>query len=104
MRIVSQYNISSDHFRMGARVRWEDEAIEVEGAGLPLRAVEADLEEMPDAAMTLQLSWIASMPSVPKLSAIAPPGPTRWSCTVADTVKVASRSCLMNTLIAASSF
>jgi 3-phosphoshikimate 1-carboxyvinyltransferase len=42
--------------RMGARVRWEDEAIEVEGKELPLRAIDADLQEMPDAAMTLAVT------------------------------------------------
>jgi 3-phosphoshikimate 1-carboxyvinyltransferase len=42
--------------RMGARVRWEDEAIEVEGKELPLRAIDAELQEMPDAAMTLAVT------------------------------------------------
>jgi 3-phosphoshikimate 1-carboxyvinyltransferase len=42
--------------RMGARVRWEPEAIEVEGSGRPLRGIEADLEDMPDAAMTLAVA------------------------------------------------
>ena len=42
--------------RMGARVIWEDEAIEVQGTGRPLRGVDADLVEMPDAAMTLAVA------------------------------------------------
>ena len=42
--------------RMGARVRWEPGAIEVTGAGGPLHAVDAELVEMPDAAMTLAVA------------------------------------------------
>ena len=42
--------------RMGARVRWAPDAIEVQGSGEPLRAVDADLESMPDAAMTLAVT------------------------------------------------
>jgi 3-phosphoshikimate 1-carboxyvinyltransferase len=43
--------------RMGARVRWEPEAIEVTGpAPGGLRGVDADLEAMPDAAMTLAVA------------------------------------------------
>jgi 3-phosphoshikimate 1-carboxyvinyltransferase len=45
---------------MGARVRWEPGAIEVTGAGpaagRPLRGIEANLETMPDAAMTLAVA------------------------------------------------
>jgi 3-phosphoshikimate 1-carboxyvinyltransferase len=40
---------------MGARVRWEPEAIEVSGNG-PLRGIEANLEDLPDAAMTLAVA------------------------------------------------
>ncbi|MCZ6645267.1 MAG: 3-phosphoshikimate 1-carboxyvinyltransferase [SAR324 cluster bacterium] len=40
---------------MGARVHWEPEAIEVSGNG-PLRGIEADLEDLPDAAMTLAVA------------------------------------------------
>ncbi|MBI4082824.1 MAG: 3-phosphoshikimate 1-carboxyvinyltransferase [Candidatus Lambdaproteobacteria bacterium] len=42
--------------RMGARVRWEPEAIELTGPGGPLRGVDADLADMPDAAMTLAVA------------------------------------------------
>ncbi|MBI3992331.1 MAG: 3-phosphoshikimate 1-carboxyvinyltransferase [Candidatus Lambdaproteobacteria bacterium] len=42
--------------RMGAQVRWEPGAIEVTGAGGALRAVDADLVDMPDAAMTLAVA------------------------------------------------
>jgi 3-phosphoshikimate 1-carboxyvinyltransferase len=41
--------------RMGARVRWEPAAIEVSG-GAPLRGLSADLQDMPDAAMTLAVA------------------------------------------------
>jgi 3-phosphoshikimate 1-carboxyvinyltransferase len=41
--------------RMGARVRMEPAAIEVEG-GPPLRGVDADMTAMPDAAMTLAVA------------------------------------------------
>jgi 3-phosphoshikimate 1-carboxyvinyltransferase len=42
--------------RMGARVRWEDEAITVQGGIRPLRGIDVDLEQMPDAAMTLAVT------------------------------------------------
>jgi 3-phosphoshikimate 1-carboxyvinyltransferase len=42
--------------RMGARVLWEDEAITVQGGTRPLRGIDADLEQMPDAAMTLAVA------------------------------------------------
>lgn len=42
--------------RMGAKVRWSEESIEVRGGGLPLRALDVDLEEMPDAALTLAVA------------------------------------------------
>ncbi|MEE8436132.1 MAG: 3-phosphoshikimate 1-carboxyvinyltransferase [bacterium] len=42
--------------RMGAAVRWEPAAIEVEGVPGRLRGIEADLEDMPDAAMTLAVA------------------------------------------------
>jgi 3-phosphoshikimate 1-carboxyvinyltransferase len=42
--------------RMGARVRWEPEAIELTGPGGALRGVDADLADMPDAAMTLAVT------------------------------------------------
>jgi 3-phosphoshikimate 1-carboxyvinyltransferase len=42
--------------RMGARVTWEDEAIVLQGSGRALRAIDADLEQMPDAAMTLAVA------------------------------------------------
>ena len=42
--------------RMGAVVRWEPGAIEVEGGPGRLRGIDADLEHMPDAAMTLAVA------------------------------------------------
>jgi len=46
--------------RMGATVRWQPDAIEVTGpapsAGRRLRGIDADLEAMPDAAMTLAVA------------------------------------------------
>ncbi|MEE8396208.1 MAG: 3-phosphoshikimate 1-carboxyvinyltransferase [bacterium] len=42
--------------RMGARVDWEPEAVTVTGTGGPLRAIDADLSDMPDAAMTLAVA------------------------------------------------
>ncbi len=42
--------------RMGAKVAWEPEAIEVTGQGMPLRGIDADLTELPDAAMTLAVA------------------------------------------------
>jgi 3-phosphoshikimate 1-carboxyvinyltransferase len=46
--------------RMGARVRWQPGAIEVTGPGAAadrrLRGIDADLEAMPDAAMTLAVA------------------------------------------------
>lgn len=42
--------------KMGAEVRWEAEAIEVRGMGRPLRGIEADLSDLPDAAMTLAVA------------------------------------------------
>jgi 3-phosphoshikimate 1-carboxyvinyltransferase len=41
--------------RMGAQVRWEPAAIEVRG-GAPLHGIDADLQDMPDAAMTLAVA------------------------------------------------
>ena len=41
--------------RMGAAVRWEPAAIEVRG-GAPLHGIEADLQDLPDAAMTLAVA------------------------------------------------
>src|SRR5262249_40021044 len=41
--------------RMGARIRYEPAAIEVEGRG-ELSAIDADLGSMPDAAMTLAVA------------------------------------------------
>jgi 3-phosphoshikimate 1-carboxyvinyltransferase len=42
--------------RMGARVRWEPAAIEVTGPDGPLRGIDAELADMPDAAMTLAVA------------------------------------------------
>lgn len=42
--------------RMGAKVDWEPEAVTVTGSGRPLRGVDADLVDMPDAAMTLAVT------------------------------------------------
>lgn len=42
--------------RMGARVTWEPEAIEVSGGNGPLRGIEAELAGLPDAAMTLAVA------------------------------------------------
>jgi 3-phosphoshikimate 1-carboxyvinyltransferase len=42
--------------RMGAQVRWEPGAIEVRGGGAPLRGIEAELADQPDAAMTLAVA------------------------------------------------
>jgi 3-phosphoshikimate 1-carboxyvinyltransferase len=42
--------------RMGAGVKWEPEAIEVSGTGGPLQGIEADLADLPDAAMTLAVA------------------------------------------------
>jgi 3-phosphoshikimate 1-carboxyvinyltransferase len=42
--------------KMGAQVRWEAEAIEVRGTGRPLRGIDADLSDLPDAAMTLAVA------------------------------------------------
>ncbi|HSG20113.1 MAG TPA: 3-phosphoshikimate 1-carboxyvinyltransferase, partial [Burkholderiaceae bacterium] len=42
--------------RMGAEVTWEPGAITVHGGSLPLRGIDADLEAMPDAAMTLAVA------------------------------------------------
>ena len=42
--------------RMGAQVKWEPAAITVTGGPLPLRAVDADLADIPDAAMTLAVA------------------------------------------------
>ena len=41
--------------RMGAQVRWEPAAIEVSG-GRPLHGIDADLQDLPDAAMTLAVA------------------------------------------------
>lgn len=41
--------------KMGAEIKWEAEAIEARG-GKPLQGVEADLTDMPDAAMTLAVA------------------------------------------------
>jgi len=41
--------------RMGATVRWEPAAIEVRGGAL-LRGIDADLQDLPDAAMTLAVA------------------------------------------------
>jgi len=42
--------------RMGATVEWEAEAVTVTGSGRPLRGINADLVDMPDAAMTLAVA------------------------------------------------
>jgi len=41
---------------MGAKVDWEPEAITVKGTGKPLQGVDADLADIPDAAMTLAVA------------------------------------------------
>lgn len=42
--------------RMGATVEWEPEAVTVTGSGRPLRGIDAELVDMPDAAMTLAVA------------------------------------------------
>ena len=56
------------------------------------------------AAITVQRSCIAWIPSVNEFTAIAPPGPILWSWSVVETVGVSVRSRLMKTASAASSF